>query len=64
MVKLWISLEVSDLDRRFHDDIMGGDGKWWQTADAEAPSFNTLWERLEQRTTTVSNHSGQYDISE
>jgi len=45
-------------------DIIGGDGKWWQTADAEAPSFNTLWERLEQRTTTVSNHSGQYHISE
>lgn len=55
MVKMWAGLEISDLDQRFHDDIMGGDGKWWRTDGAEAPSFNTLWKRLDERTTAVSN---------
>jgi hypothetical protein len=53
MVKLFLTLEVSDLDRRFHDDIMGTDGKWWLFENAKPLSFGTLWRMLEDRTTEV-----------
>jgi hypothetical protein len=50
---LFLTLEVSDLDRRFHDDIMGANGKWWLFENAKPLSFGTLWRMLEDRTTEV-----------
>lgn len=55
LVKIFLSVEVSDLDRRFHEDIMGDEGRWWLN-DSEKPlAFRTLWRMLERRTKEVCN---------
>jgi hypothetical protein len=55
LVKIFLTLEISDLDRKFHEDIMDGEGRWWVTDGAAPLSFDTLWGRLEGRSAVVSN---------
>jgi len=50
LMKILLTLEVSDKERGFYDDIMGADGKWWLNEELEPLSFNVLWRLLEQRT--------------
>ena len=51
--KMLLAVEVSELDRRFHDDIMGEEGKWWEDDTKRPLPFRTLWRMLEQRTNDV-----------
>jgi hypothetical protein len=64
LVKLFLTLEVTEMDRRFHDDIMGDKGKWWLHPNERPLSFMVLWRMLEKRTKDVSNmkyiHWGNY----
>ena len=56
MVNIMLSMEVSELDRQFHEDVMRGRGKWWKGQNNEPPSFLTLWKMLEQRTKDVCTY--------
>ena len=49
-----MTLEVSEIDSKFHDDIMGDKGKWWLDPDDQPLSFVVLWRMLEKRTNDVS----------
>ena len=49
LVKLFLTLQVKDKDRRYHDDIMGEDGKWWVSENGKPFAFNTLWRMLEDQ---------------
>ena len=57
LAKIILSLEISDVDRRFHEDIMREAGKWWLDPAAEPLPFMSLWMMLEQRTKDVSTIS-------
>jgi hypothetical protein len=52
-VKIICATEVSELDRRFHDDVIGGEGNWWADDTKTPLSFRTMWRMLEQRTDAV-----------
>jgi hypothetical protein len=53
LVSILLSMEVSEIDRRFHEDIMRGRGQWWKNPDTKPLSFLTLWKMLEHRTKDV-----------
>jgi len=55
MVKLFLTVEISDVDRKFHDDIMGKHGKWWADPNARPLAFKVLWRMLETRAKHVSH---------
>jgi hypothetical protein len=53
LMKILLTLEVSDKEWGFHGDIMDANGKWWLNEESEPLSFNVLWQLLEQRTGQV-----------
>jgi len=56
LIKLLLTLEVSDMDRRFHDNIMGESGKWWLSSFERPLLFMVLWHKLENRTDDVGGN--------
>jgi hypothetical protein len=56
LVKLFVTLEISDIDRMFHDDIMGDAGRWWLHPTERPLSFREMWRMLEKRTDDVGSH--------
>jgi hypothetical protein len=53
LTEVFLAIETSARDRRFHDDIMGGKGEWWKDDTKTQLSFFQMWRMLEERTIDV-----------
>jgi len=53
LTEVFLAIEISDRDRRFHEDIMGGKGEWWKDETKAQLSFFQMWRMLEDRTNDV-----------
>jgi len=54
IVSMFISMEISEMDRQFHEDVMREKGQWWKDPNTRPLSFSTIWKMLEIRTKDVS----------
>lgn len=55
-VKILVRNGITETDRRFHDDIMNGEGDWWLDDEEEVPDFKYLWKRIWKKMQKVSNY--------
>lgn len=53
IVGMMITMEISEMDRRFHEDVMRGQGQWWKDPNVRPLSFRKMWKMLELRTKDV-----------
>jgi hypothetical protein len=56
VLNIMISMEISEIDRRFHEDVMRGRGNWWKDPNNQPLLFLTLWTMLEHRTKDVCTY--------
>jgi hypothetical protein len=48
LVKIFCTLEITEMEQRFHDDIMGEGGQWWLDDYSKPLSFTTLCQMLDE----------------
>src|SRR5258705_10669033 len=53
LTRILLTLEVSENDRNFHEDIMGEEGKWWLSEDSEPLAYTTIVRLFDERTKQV-----------
>jgi hypothetical protein len=56
-VKILVRNGITETDRRFHNDVMNGEGDWWLDDEEEVPDFKYLWKRIWKKMQKVSNYS-------
>ena len=55
MAKILMSAEVTDRDRAFCEEVMGGPHYWWNAEKGPFPSFKDLTNQIDQRIQEVRN---------
>jgi hypothetical protein len=59
LVRILSGAEVTERDRSFHDDVMGGIGNWWEAEEHRDFSFDELWALLQLKVIEVCT-AGSY----